>query len=129
MMIAERLFFSFLLVSLAIGTYIVWSWGQRRLLNGRFAPAEKPALLYFYSHHCATCPTQAHYLTQVSSQWAQQVTIRPIDVEQEPQTAVAYRIMSLPTTLLVAENGKVHSINYGLTNSHKINQQIKQLVK
>ncbi len=123
----ERLIISLGLIAILFGGYQLVQWWQRRQINGRLQATTAPQLLYFGSDSCAACPAQARYINQVSTKWQAQLNIRKVDVDLEPETAVKYRIMSLPTTMLLTQKGEVHSINYGLTNSQKLNSQIEQL--
>ncbi|MEM7336854.1 MAG: thioredoxin family protein [Chloroflexota bacterium] len=115
-----------LIVVFVFGYWLFQQW-QRWQINGRLHTTTLPQLLYFGSESCAACPAQARYIGKISEKWDSQLTIRKVDVDLEPETAVQYRVMSLPTTMLLSKDGAVHSINYGLTNSQKLNAQIEQL--
>ena len=51
-----------------------------------------------------------------------------IDTDTEPETAQRFGVMTLPTTILVDDNGAVRDVNYGLTNAHKLNKQVERVV-
>lgn len=124
-MIAERAFITILIIVTAVLSYWLFHWWQRQQINGRIA--SQPELLYFRSDSCAACPAQASYLEKIAPNWRSKLNIRKIDVDTEPETAVAYRIMSLPTTMIIKQDGEVHAINYGLTSHHKLNKQLERL--
>lgn len=122
----ERLLLTLLILGLLAVAYALFSWWQRRVINGRI-DTNTASLLYFGSESCAACPTQSRYIEQIAGRWANQLNIRKVDVDVEPETAVQFQILSLPTTMLLTNEGKIHTINYGLTNSHKLNAQIEQM--
>ena len=124
-MIIERMLIAMLIVAAAVIGYALFQWWQRQQINGTVAG--KPELLYFSSATCAACPAQASYLEKLAPSWRQVLNIRKIDVDREPETAVRYSVMSLPTTMIVKQNGKVHAINYGLTTHHKLQKQLERL--
>jgi thioredoxin-like negative regulator of GroEL len=112
---------------LGMGTavfYLFRHWHMQRLTA---LPANVPTILYFRSDSCAACPTQHRYLDQLQALWHGRLQIQPIDVDREQETAVKYGVFTLPTTLIIDESGKIRQINYGLTNSHKLQQQLAQL--
>ena len=122
----ERLIFTLILVLVATAVYLAFKRRHRQKI-GPVSAAGLPTILYFGSDHCAACPTQAHYLAQLDGEWHGRVVIQKIDAEREPEKASQYRIFTLPTTILVDAVGQVREINYGLTNSHKLNKQVASL--
>ncbi|GAB4271801.1 MAG: hypothetical protein Kow0080_17630 [Candidatus Promineifilaceae bacterium] len=123
------MWFRFVVTVLLLGTgtavfYLFRYWQMQRLVA---LPANEPTILYFRSDSCAACPTQHHYLAQLQALWHGSLHIQPIDVDQEQETAVKYGVFTLPTTLIIDESGKIRQINYGLTNAHKLRQQLAQL--
>ena len=89
--------------------------------------AQTPTILYFASDSCAACPSQARYLEQLLAERPDGLVIQKIDTEVEPETAVKYGVFTLPTTILIDQQGDVREINYGLTHTHKLNQQVAGL--
>ena len=88
-------------------------------------PLGRPSLLYFRSDSCAPCQTQANYLKNLEEEYDGQLIIRKIDVELEPEVAARYRVITLPTTLIVDADGQVRHINYGLTDTTKLARQLE----
>lgn len=86
-----------------------------------------PTILYFASDSCAACPSQARYLEQLLKLWQDGLVVQKIDTEVEPETAVKYGVFTLPTTILIDLQGDVREINYGLTSTHKLSQQVASL--
>ncbi len=86
-----------------------------------------PTILYFASASCAACPSQTRYLEQLLAEWQDDLVIEKINTEADPETAVKYGVFTLPTTILIDQRGDVREINYGLTHTHKLTQQVASL--
>jgi thioredoxin 1 len=91
------------------------------------AVSQTPTILYFASDSCAACPSQARYLEQLLTEWPDGLVIQKVDTEVEPETAAKYGVFTLPTTILIDQQGDVREINYGLTHTQKLNQQVASL--
>lgn len=91
------------------------------------AQVEKPTLLYFRSDSCAPCVTQSHYLSALESEYGSRVTIQKIDADVDIDLTSRYGIFTLPTTLIVDRRGEVRHINYGLTATTKLAQQLEKI--
>jgi hypothetical protein len=50
-----------------------------------------------------------------------------VDADVEPEKAARYSVFTLPTTILVDEAGVVRQINYGLTHTSRLSQQVAKL--
>ena len=125
-MIIERLLMATLLIVAGMGMYLLFRyWHMQRLNRLTTVAVTRPTLLYFRSDDCPSCPTQARYLDQLTRSWHGRVTIENIDANAEPETAASYGIFTLPTTVLVDEGGAVRQVNYGVTHTNKLMQQIK----
>jgi thiol-disulfide isomerase/thioredoxin len=124
----ERLLIVCLLGFISMSLFLIWRQWQMRQLNG-MGPAvlSSPTVLYFRSDTCPTCPAQARYLEQVKSVWNGRFAVHTINADLEPEQTARYRVLSLPTTILLDETGQVKHINYGLTNSQKLVKQLTNL--
>ncbi|MCA9974173.1 MAG: thioredoxin family protein [Chloroflexota bacterium] len=134
-MIIERVLLTGVFAILGILVFTVMRQTHVRRLNraGQQGQAKEtavfgqPTLLYFRSDGCAVCPTQSRYLDQLAERWHGRITIRKIDADAEPETAVQFGIFTLPTTIVMDSKGTVRQINYGLTHPHKLAQQLEAL--
>ncbi|HMQ31262.1 MAG TPA: thioredoxin family protein [Chloroflexaceae bacterium] len=99
---------------------------QRRRLSAALGPVAGPQLLFFRGPGCAACALQARYLGQLDARF--QPMIRPVDVEREPGLARRYGVLTLPTTILVAQDGGVRKINYGLVGMSGLREQLRAII-
>jgi len=124
----ERLLITTILIMLGTTAYATFKRRHVRVLGDLETAVSKiPTILYFASDSCAACPSQARYLEQLLAQWQEELVIQKIDTEVEPETAVKYGVFTLPTTILIDQQGDVREINYGLTHTHKLTQQVASL--
>lgn len=65
-----------------------------------------PVLVDFYADWCGPCKMIAPIVTELADEYEGKVKIGKLNVDQEQETAEAYRVMSIPT-LLIIKNGAV----------------------
>lgn len=124
----ERLFVTLILAGVGLLIYTVFTWWHRQhLTRAATESGAMPTLLYFGSDYCAACPTQARYLEQLDGEWHGRLAIQKVDADQEPEKTNQYRVLTLPTTILIDTAGKVREINYGLTHTQKLSKQVAKI--
>lgn len=74
---------------------------QEKVLN-----ADKPVLVDFFATWCGPCKMLSPIVDQVAQEKAGQVDVYKIDVDESPDLAQKYGVMSVPT-VVAFENGTV----------------------
>jgi thioredoxin-like negative regulator of GroEL len=103
--------------------------GQRQLVgrvveNGVRA-GRLPSILYFTGETCTICHTaQRPALRTLASGIDSGIEIREIDIAVEPELARRYRVMSLPTTIVLDAAGQVTDINVGFASREILRRQL-----
>lgn len=85
----------------------------------------KVRILAFGSADCTQCHTlQQPALRSLQALRGNEVDVVEIDAPGSPELAKRYRILTVPSTVVLNISGEAHAINYGFANLHKLQQQI-----
>ena len=74
--------------------------------------ADKPVMVDFFATWCGPCKSLASTIDEVAMDMEGNAYVYKVDVDQSPDIARTYRIMSVPT-VLVFEDGKVKDESLG----------------
>jgi thiol-disulfide isomerase/thioredoxin len=115
-------------------------WSQRRLVKLRAIPADRrweilgaapdgrPAIVAFSTPACAVCRSaQQPALDAVERQLAGQVRILKIDLADRPELATQFGVMTAPTTVVLASDGRIGSYNHGFAPAEQLAAQVSAL--
>ena len=82
-----------------------------------------PVIVDFWAEWCGPCRMVGPILDEVSGEMGDKVRIVKLNVDENPQTASKYGIMSIPT-LLLFKDGKIASRQVGAAPKAKLVQWI-----
>lgn len=122
----ERIALILVLALTGMAAYYVLRLAHVRRMQPRAATG-LPTLLYFHSDTCAVCPTQGRFVDQIAARWDGRLRIERIDAGRDIEATARYRVFTLPTTVLVDSEGKVHQVNYGLADPQKLERQLSAI--
>lgn len=71
-----------------------------------FIQSDKAVIVDFWATWCGPCKMMAPVLEEVATEYADKLVVGKLDVDENPETAQKFGIMSVPT-LLVFQNGQV----------------------
>ena len=87
----------------------------------------EPVVVDFWAEWCGPCRMIAPALEEIAGQVGDKVKLVKLNVDENPNTAAKYGIMSIPT-LLMFKNGEIASRQVGAAPKQKLAQWINGAV-
>ncbi|HEX4714417.1 MAG TPA: thioredoxin family protein [Ktedonobacteraceae bacterium] len=85
----------------------------------------KVHILAFSSADCTQCHTlQQPALRRLQTLRREEIDVVEIDAPSSPALAKRYRILTVPSTVVLNTAGEAYAVNYGFANFAKLKQQI-----
>jgi len=72
--------------------------------------SEKPVLVDFWAEWCAPCRKVAPILEEIANEMGDKVTVVKLNIDENPETARAYQVMSVPTLTVFKGGQPVQSV-------------------
>ena len=83
----------------------------------------KPAIIDFYADWCGPCQMMAPVIGQLAGEYEGRVKIGKLNVDENPDIAVRYKVMSIPT-MIIFRNGEVFSKEVGASSKKEVEKAI-----
>jgi len=86
-------------------------------------------ILAFSSDDCRQChEMQIPALQRVLDARGSRVSVAEIDAPNSPELTQRYRILTLPSTVIMDAAGRTHAVNYGFANTQRLLDQVDEVL-
>ena len=89
---------------------------------------DKPAIIDFYADWCGPCKAVAPVLEELAKEYAGQLYIYKVNVDNDGELAQAFNISAIPTLIFIPMNGEPQ-ITVGAPGKEDIKNKIAELLK
>jgi thioredoxin 1 len=89
--------------------------------------ADKPVIVDFWAEWCGPCKQIAPILEEIAGEQAEQLTVAKLNVDDNPDLAMRYNVMSIPT-LLVFSGGEVSKRLVGAKSKGALLQELDEFL-
>jgi thioredoxin 1 len=72
--------------------------------------SDKPVLVDFWAEWCGPCRKVSPVLEEIAKEMADKITIVKLNIDENPETTRAYRVMSVPTITIFKGGQPVQSV-------------------
>ena len=134
---------------LVLVSILLWLlvWSGRRFVGGqrRHALAATPMtpgndvyansslslvrILAFSSADCRQChELQIPALQRVLDARGSKVSVAEVDAPNSPDLTQRFRVLTLPSTVVMDAKGRAHAVNYGFANTQRLLEQVDEVL-
>lgn len=86
------------------------------------ASADKPVLVDFWASWCGPCRALGPVVEQVGEEMSGKLSVYKVNVDDEPDLATRFRIVSIPTLILFKGGEPVHTMVGNLPKSDLVSE-------
>jgi thioredoxin 1 len=130
---SERLLITLLVGGSLFLLWLGWQYYKTRLarqIEPHLEATGQPALLYFTGAYCTVCKfQQTPIVNDVAAKFGEALTVHTVDVSVDPDLAHTYKVLTLPTTVIVDGHGRAVEINYGLASKTRLENQLQKIIQ
>lgn len=81
---------------------------------------DKPAIVDFYADWCGPCKRVAPVLEEIAKEYAGEIYVYKVNVDDDPELAERFHIRSIPTIYFISADGE---------HTHKLGALSKKMIK
>lgn len=87
----------------------------------------KPVLVDFWAVWCHPCKVQAPAIEELATEWAEKMKVVKVEVDDSPNTAQQFNILSIPT-LALFKNGEMVWQGVGVHQKQQLMDELRSHV-
>jgi thiol-disulfide isomerase/thioredoxin len=89
------------------------------------APDGRPSLIVFSTPSCTACRTAQHPAVEaVVARFGETLRVLKVDLSRQPAVGHAFKVLTAPTTVVLAGDGRVGSFNNGFAPTDQLVAQV-----
>jgi thioredoxin-like negative regulator of GroEL len=124
-------------LALAAGVFAVRAWSGRRVAELKAgqtrglwnalgeSPDGRPSLIVFSTPSCTACRTTQHPAVEaVEARFGGALRVLKVDLSRRPAVGHAFKVLTAPTTVVLAGDGQVGSFNHGFAPADQLAAQV-----
>jgi len=86
-------------------------------------------ILAFSSEDCRQCHTlQQPALERLLKQSGDRIKVVDVDAVTQHDLTERYKVLTVPTTVVLDTEGNAHAVNYGFANTQKLQEQVNAIL-
>jgi hypothetical protein len=86
-------------------------------------------ILAFSSDDCRQChELQIPALQRVLDARGTRVSVAEVDAPNSPDLTQRYRVLTVPSTVVMDAQGRAHAVNYGFANTQRLLEQVDEVL-
>jgi thioredoxin 1 len=85
----------------------------------KVSSSSRPVLVDFWAEWCAPCRMLSPTIDQIAEDYDGKVTVGKVNIDEEPELAQRFGVMSIPT-LILFKDGSIVSRSFGIVGKDKI---------
>jgi thioredoxin 1 len=89
--------------------------------------SSKPIIVDFWAEWCGPCKTIAPILAEIAGEKADSLTVAKLNVDDNPDLAMRYNVMSIPT-LLIFKDGEVQKRLVGAKSKAALLEELSEFL-